>query len=166
MNDLTVTVTGWVATAPTLHDLGTKGKMCTFRMAHTSRYRNNEGEWVDGATEWFSVRMFRTGAQNVSESIHKGDPVIVRGRVRTSTWTNNEGVERTELQLDARTVGHDLTKGVGRFSRQSDGAVVVEVEVADATAPASEVEPDEPAYTDGELADVELEVREREAAVA
>ena len=125
MNDLTVTVTGWVATDPKLHSLGeNKGKVCGFRMGHTPRYRGGDGQWSDGETQWLSIRVFRTGAQNVGESIHKGQPVVVRGRLRTNTWVSNDGVERTELQLDASVVGHDLTKGTARFARQVEASTI------------------------------------------
>ena len=123
MNDLTVTVTGWVATEPTLHSLGeNKGKVCGFRMGHTPRYRSGDGEWTDGETEWLSIRVFRTGCENVGESIHKGQPVVVHGRLRTNIWVTNDGVERRELQLDASVVGHDLTKGFARFTRQMESS--------------------------------------------
>lgn len=123
MNDLTVTVTGWVATDPTLHSLGeNKGKVCGFRMGHTPRYRDGDGTWRDGDTEWLSIRVFRTGCENVGESIHKGQPVVVHGRLRTNIWVTNDGVERRELQLDASVVGHDLTKGFARFTRQMESA--------------------------------------------
>ncbi|WP_084039504.1 single-stranded DNA-binding protein [Demequina sp. NBRC 110053] len=123
MNDLTVTVTGWVATDPVLHSLGeNKGKVCAFRMGHTPRYRDGDGIWRDGDTEWLAIRVFRAGSQNVGESIHKGQPVVVHGRLRSNIWTTNDGVERTELQLDASAVGHDLTKGTARFTRQVESA--------------------------------------------
>ncbi|WP_159450195.1 single-stranded DNA-binding protein [Demequina sp. NBRC 110056] len=117
MNDLTTSVTGWVGNVPTLHTLADGKKMVSFRMGHTPSYRTADGTWKTMDTQWLSVRMFRTGAQNVSESIRKGDPVFVQGRLRTNVWVTNDGTERTDLQLEASTVGHDLTWGTTRFSR-------------------------------------------------
>lgn len=117
MNDLTMTVNGWVATDPKQH-VGPSGvRLTSFRLASTSRYFDREqGEWVDGRTEWFSVRVFRAAAITVAESIRKGQPVTVHGRFRTHEW-ESEGGPRVDLQLDATSVGHDLTRGVATFTR-------------------------------------------------
>ncbi|WP_430867335.1 single-stranded DNA-binding protein [Demequina aurantiaca] len=117
MNDLTMTVSGWVATDPRLVLSATGVNMCTFRLASTSRYLDRDkGEWVDGRTEWFSVRVFRAAATLVSRSIAKGQPVTVAGRFKTNEW-EAEGGPRTDLVLDAMSVGHDLTRGVATFTR-------------------------------------------------
>jgi len=79
MNDLTMTVAGWVATEPR-HVVGPTGTQLTsFRMASTSRYLDRDkGEWVDGQTEWFTVRVFRGASITVKDSIERGQPVVVR----------------------------------------------------------------------------------------
>lgn len=129
MNDLTMTVNGWVATDPKQH-VGPSGvRLTSFRLASTSRYFDREkGEWVDGRTEWFTVRLFRAAAITVAESVRKGQPVTVHGRFRTHEWESDNG-PRVDLQIDATSVGHDLTRGVATFSRAtgdeslaSDGA--------------------------------------------
>lgn len=126
MNDVTVTVSGWVATEPRL-TIGQAGsRMVTFRVASTARrFDRTANAWVDGQTEWFTVRVFRAAAVTVGESIAKGQPVIVHGRLRTSTWESEAG-QRTDLVIDATSVGHDLTRGIARFTR-----AVAAVEPAD-----------------------------------
>jgi single-strand DNA-binding protein len=119
MNDLTITVTGWVATEPKLHAAPSGSRMTTFRLATTSRYFDRDkNEWTDGRTEWFSVRVFRAAAVTVAESIAKGQPVTVHGRFRTNEWESETG-PRTDLMIDAQSVGHDLTRGIASFKRAS-----------------------------------------------
>ncbi len=140
MNDLTMTVTGWVATQPRLvltRD-GSGPPMCTFRLAQTARYFDrNANSWANGQTEWFSVRVFRDGARLVADSVDKGQPVIVEGRLRTNEWTDAQKVTHWGLQLDATSVGHDLTKGVATFTRatvtsgEDEGEAVGQGEVAE-----------------------------------
>jgi single-strand DNA-binding protein len=89
--------------------------VASFRLAHTPRVRRN-GEWVDAATTWITVTCFRALAENVTASIHKGQPVLVAGRLRTNVWTK-EGVTYERLTLEATTVGHDLTRGTATFFR-------------------------------------------------
>jgi single-strand DNA-binding protein len=122
MNDLTITVTGWVATEPR-HVVGPTGtRLTSFRLASTSRYFDRDkGEWADGNTEWFTVRTFRSAAITVKNSITKGQPVLVNGRLRTHEWDADAG-PRTDLVIDASSVGHDLTKGVAVFTRATGDA--------------------------------------------
>ncbi|WNM25294.1 single-stranded DNA-binding protein [Demequina capsici] len=117
MNDLTLTVGGWAATDPKLHVGAGGAAMCTFRLASTPRrFDRGAGEWVDGSTEWFTVRVFRAGAVTVHESVRKGQPLMVTGRLRTNVWEAADG-PRTDLQVDATAVGHDLTRGIATFTR-------------------------------------------------
>ncbi|MBN2176358.1 MAG: single-stranded DNA-binding protein [Demequinaceae bacterium] len=117
MNDLIMTINGWVATEPSQHVGPTGARLTSFRMASTSRYYDREkGEWADGRTEWFTVKVFRSAAITVANSIHKGQPVTVHGRFRTAEW-EGEGGTRTDLVIDATSVGHDLTRGTAEFTR-------------------------------------------------
>jgi single-strand DNA-binding protein len=126
MNDLTMTVTGWVATEPR-HVVGPTGtRLTSFRLASTSRYFDRDkGVWTDGNTEWFTVRTFRSAAITVMNSIEKGQPVVVQGRLRTHQWDADSG-PRTDLVIDAVSVGHDLTKGVATFTRATADASLVD----------------------------------------
>jgi single-strand DNA-binding protein len=149
MNDLTVTVTGWMATDPKLHVVPGGTDLVSFRLASTSRYFDrNANAWVDRETQWFTVRMFRAAALVVAKSIKKGQPVIVVGRLQTHEWQSESGT-RVDLQIDAQTVGHDLTRGVADFTR----AVVDQAErepdkPADEPLEEDEVEDEQPALVD------------------
>lgn len=117
MNDLLITVSGWVATEPRFLAGPSGARMTSFRLASTSRYFDRDkGEWVDGRTEWFTVRVFRAAAVTVADSIAKGQPVVVHGRLKTTTWESEQG-PRVDLVIDATSVGHDLTRGIAKFQR-------------------------------------------------
>jgi single-strand DNA-binding protein len=127
MNDLLITVNGWVATDPSQHVGPTGARLTSFRLASTSRYFDRDkGEWVDGdRTEWFTVKVFRSAAITVAASIKKGQPVTVHGRFRTSEWQTEDGT-RTDLVIDATSVGHDLTKGSAQFVRAIGDAMLAD----------------------------------------
>jgi single-strand DNA-binding protein len=117
MNDLIMTVNGWAATDPSQHVGPTGARLTSFRLASTSRFFDRDkGEWTDGRTEWFTVKVFRNAAITVANSIKKGQPVTVHGRFRTNEW-EGEGGTRTDLVIDATSVGHDLTRGTAEFTR-------------------------------------------------
>lgn len=114
-NDLMVTAVGWAATKPKEFVGGVP--FTTFRLASTPRfYDSRQGVWVDGRTEWFTVKVFRDVALNVGFSIDKGDPVLVHGRLCTEEWQTDGGL-RTGLVLEAVAIGHDLTRGRSEFVR-------------------------------------------------
>ena len=86
-----------------------------FRLASTPRVLRN-GEWVDGPTTWITVKAWRMLAKNLAASLRRGDPVIVIGRLRTSTW-ERDGQTYERLELDAVTVGPDLRRGASMFHK-------------------------------------------------
>lgn len=134
MNELTMTVTGWVATDPKL--IVGKGDLAvvSFRLASTPRFFDRQRSmWVDGTTEWFTVRAFRGAAYTISRSFRTGQPVVVAGRLRTSTWEAKDGV-RTDHILDVTAVGHDCTRGVASFTRATGDASLSEANSSAAAA--------------------------------
>ena len=131
MNDLIMTVNGWVATDPSQHVGPTGARLTSFRLASTSRFFDRDkGEWTDGRTEWFTVKVFRGAAITVANSIKKGQPVTVHGRFRTNEW-EGEGGTRTDLVIDATSVGHDLTRGTAEFTRAFGDASLAGDDAAD-----------------------------------
>ena len=67
--------------------------MATVRVGVTPRLKKG-GEWVDGETTWYTVTAWRTLADHLRDSVRKGDPVIVHGRLRTETWAARGGRHR------------------------------------------------------------------------
>lgn len=118
MNDVTVTVSGFAGNTPALHLNAAKDlEWTTFRVASTRRYVNENGEWTDGATLWFTVKAWRTAAANVAGSVRKGDPVVVTGRLEVDEWTGPDGQQRTGLVIAASAIGVDATRGKVEFTR-------------------------------------------------
>jgi single-strand DNA-binding protein len=120
----------------------------SFRLACTPRTRK-AGDWVDGETTWIAVSCSRSLAEHVKSSVGKGDPVIVVGRLRTTRWTDNQGVDQERMIIEATSIGHDLTRGTAVF-RKAIRPVVEEVSVSDLVA-ATEAQAD---ADDAEDADV------------
>ncbi len=88
-----------------------------FRVASTSRRWDKEkGRWVDGESLYLKVSCWRSLGQNVFQSVFKGDPVIVTGRVYSRTY-EHQGTMRWSYEMDAFAVGHDLSRGTAMFRR-------------------------------------------------
>lgn len=119
MNETVLTVVGNVASDPTLRATSSGVKVASFRLASTERrYDKGLNSWRDGETLFWSVSCWRALGENVAESLEKGQPVIVHGRLRERVY-EVEGQRRTSLDIDAVIVGHDLARGVARFRKAS-----------------------------------------------
>jgi single-strand DNA-binding protein len=126
MNETLVTLQGWLGGEVNLREAGGV-PVATFRVACTPRrYQRKTDQWVDGDTQWYTVNAWRALAENCAASLRRGDPVAVQGRLNAQVWTNSAGIEVTSFEVEAVVVGHDLNRGVGRFTRTTrttaDGA--------------------------------------------
>jgi single-strand DNA-binding protein len=124
MSDI-VTLTGIVATTPRHLITSSHIAITSFRLASGQRrFDRAKNAWVDATTNWYTVSTFRQLAFNVASSIHKGEHVIVTGRLRIRDWDNQER-NGTSVDVDADSVGHDLlwctataVRNVARSSQQ------------------------------------------------
>ncbi len=114
MNEAFVTFQGWVGNE-IVHRETQQGNVANFRVGSTPRIRKRDGQWVDGPTSWFSVTCWRTLADNVRDSVHKGEPVLVHGRLRTDVWEREDGQSSVTYVVEATYVGHDLSRGTAAF---------------------------------------------------
>lgn len=117
MNDTYVTLQGWVGNEVDVRDVGDT-QCASFRVGCTPR-RQRGGSWVDGETSWYTVNCWRALARNVSESIGKGDAVIVHGRVKVDVWEREGQPPSVAWVVDAIFVGHDLNRGTSAFTKVS-----------------------------------------------
>ena len=114
-----VTLVGFVATEPKVHYVNNgKTPVANMRIGSTVRKVDREtGEWRDGETSFYSVTCWRNLARNAATCLHKGEPVIVAGKMRVNQWQDKAGQPRTEVVVEADTIGFDLSRGVAQFSR-------------------------------------------------
>lgn len=118
MTDI-ITVTGVVATEPRNRVTSAAVPITDFRLASNHRrFDRSKQEWVDNGTNWFTVSAFRQLALNSLVSLHKGERVVVTGRLKVREWTAGEKNGR-EVEIDADSIGHDLTFGTSTFTRSA-----------------------------------------------
>jgi single-strand DNA-binding protein len=118
IHEAQVNVAGYVATDPKFKKVAGDISSAKLRVAYTARRRDKEtGEWSDGPTSFVNVQCWRTLADNVKVSVHKGEPVLVMGRLQIRRFEDPDGAPRTAVEIEAMSIGHDLTRGVAQFSR-------------------------------------------------
>src|SRR4051794_35756030 len=85
VNEPQIHLTGNLAFDPKLRYTPNGTAVVDLRVATTPRRKVGE-EWVDGETLWFDVSVWKQFAENVAQSLHKGDRVTVSGRLAQSTF--------------------------------------------------------------------------------
>jgi len=67
------------------------------------------GDWKgEKGSDWYDIVCFGSLAENLCESVKKGDRVVVTGRHETETWTGKDGTERATEKIIADGLGPDL----------------------------------------------------------
>jgi len=126
MADVAITVIGYVGNDPVLKKSRSDLSWTQFRVGSTRRLKDAEsGQWIDGPTMWFTVKAWGNKAENIIDSIRKGSPVVVTGRlaeepyVLTKVGDNGEPVteRRSGLTIENAVVAIDLSRGAAKYFR-------------------------------------------------
>jgi single-strand DNA-binding protein len=93
--------------------------VANFGLAVNTRVKDANGAWRDGDTHFFRVNVWRDQAENVAESLHKGNRAIVVGQLKTRSWETSEGDKRTVTEIDATEVAPSLKWAVATPEKAS-----------------------------------------------
>ena len=123
MFETTLAIVGNVLSPPEWRRIPSTGALvANFRVASTARRWDRENErWIDGNSIRLRVVAWRRLAENVASSVAVGDPVIVKGRLYTRDWKDENGNPRISYEMEAYAVGLDLARGRCRFYRSKAG---------------------------------------------
>jgi single-strand DNA-binding protein len=103
-----ITIEGNLTHDPSYGESDNGYKYAKFTVAVTERRQEN-GVWVDGATQFHRATAFGRTAQNVRDSLSKGDAVIVTGNLEFRQWNDQEtGEAKSSTEVVADAVGPSL----------------------------------------------------------
>ncbi|TNY36794.1 single-stranded DNA-binding protein [Thermomonospora catenispora] len=127
MNEAHVTVVGWLAQDPFYTMTANGTPFLALRVGCTPRrYDRQTGQWQDQESMFLTVNCWRSLAENINASgMRRGEPVIVTGRLRIREYVK-DGRLRFSAEIEATTVGHDLSRGSARFRRIQRGVMTEE----------------------------------------
>lgn len=86
-------------------------------VAHTPRKRDVDGNWSDGTPQYWDVTAWRQLAENVAESLVRGDSVTIIGTVDFREWEDKEGNKRHQHEINADVISVPLTFQTVRIRR-------------------------------------------------
>ncbi len=116
----TLTISGNVVADPRISGSPDDPDRVNFRVVSNRRRRDPEtGEWTDAGEYGVNVVCWRRLARGVAQTVRRGDPVLVTGRIFQHEYQGSDGSRRWMTEVTADFVGYDLSKGAGRFYRFS-----------------------------------------------
>lgn len=105
-----VTLIGNLGRAPEMRYTPDGKPVTTFSLAIGRKWKDEKGELKEETT-WLRVVCWNGLAESCNESLDKGSPVFVQGRLATRSWQDKEGIKRTSYEIIASTVTFLGAKG-------------------------------------------------------
>lgn len=117
-NEPSITVVGNLTADPELRFTASGIAVARFTVASTPRAYNKEtSTWDDGETLFLSCSVWRQAAENVAETLGKGNRVIVSGRLKARSFETKDGDKRTVHELEVDEVGPSLRSATASITR-------------------------------------------------
>jgi single-strand DNA-binding protein len=119
-----ITIEGNLTADPIYGESENGTKYAKFTVAVTDR-KLEDGKWVDADTQYHRTTIFGRTAENVRDSVAKGDTVLVTGNLEFRHWTDPATSEpRASTEIVADSVGPSLryvTAEPNRRDPKADG---------------------------------------------
>lgn len=98
-----------------IRNLPNGSKVARFPIATNESYKDKNGDWQT-ITDWHDIVAWRALADRAERDCKKGNTVFVEGKLRRRKYTDQNGVERISVEVEAEnirvldkkeTAGHD-----------------------------------------------------------
>jgi single-strand DNA-binding protein len=117
MNDIITTVIGNAVTDVSLRVTSSGTSAASFRIASNSRrFDKSTNSWIDQEPSYLSITAWSQLAENVALSVHKGQGLVVTGKLKVRQWQDADK-SGTNVEIDATAIGHDLNRGTSEFTK-------------------------------------------------
>jgi single-strand DNA-binding protein len=117
MANPTLTIVGRLGQDP--EQIGSNG--LRLRVVSNDRTRNDStGEWEDKNTSWWTVKAWKSLADQSKAVLKKGQEVIIVGKIYEENWTDSSGNKRTSYEIMAESIAvttYSLLKNIDKSSR-------------------------------------------------
>jgi len=101
MANPTITIVGRVGQDP----VKLNGGGVRLRIVSNDRVKNDStGSWDDKDTSWWTVKAWKSLAEQAVATLKKGQEVVIVGKIYEETWKDKEGNSRTSYDVNADTI--------------------------------------------------------------
>lgn len=115
-----VTFVGNLTDDPDLRFTGSGAAVATLRVASNRRWTGRDGQQQEETT-YLNVNCWRDLAENASESLSKGDRVVVIGRLRVRSYENQQGQTVWVTEIEADEIAPSLRWARAQVSKSGGG---------------------------------------------
>lgn len=120
-----ITITGTLVADPELRFTPNGHAVANFTVAANDRRLNRDtGNWEDAGATFLRCSLWKDAAENLTNSLNKGERVLLTGRLRQREWTTPEGDTRQLFEVDVTEIGPSLrfaTASVTKATRTAAG---------------------------------------------
>lgn len=110
-----VTLLGNLTRDPELRNTQNGNSVCNFSLAVNRTWRNAEGEQQE-AVDFIDCAAWGKAGELIEQYTQKGRPLLVSGRLRQSSWEQEDGSKRSKLEVvveDFNFIGGPGDDGAG-----------------------------------------------------
>src|SRR3954464_15030626 len=98
-----VVITGNLTRDPELRTTPSGTSVCSLRIASNTRRKDGSGNWVE-KPNFFDVTVRGAQDENCANSLSKGRPIALDGRLEWREWEDKEGNKRQAVDIIADSV--------------------------------------------------------------
>ena len=115
-----ITIIGNLGADPEVRQTASGDSVCNISVATSEKWTSSDGN-VHERTEWHRCVLWRKLADLIGKSLHKGDQVHIEGKIKTSKYTNKEGIEVETKEVDVSNFTF-LRNGAPQSNGYSNGS--------------------------------------------
>lgn len=145
-----IVLIGNLGVDPEVRPLPSGDSVANLSVATTDRRSDGNGGYVD-TTEWHRVALYGKQAGVAGKYLKKGSQVYIEGKLRSSKWTDREGIERKSWTVIAermQMLGKPEPRSIGGTPKSKDGMEWMDGAVPGALSPDTQTNADSAGFDD------------------
>ena len=99
----TVSLTGRLVQDPDFKIAENGTARLSGRIAVNRPYRDRDGQWQTESS-FVNIVIWREFAESLANRLHKGSPVFLSGRLRSSSWKDSDDNPHSSVEIQVRTL--------------------------------------------------------------
>lgn len=122
-NETIITLIGNLTDDPELKFTPSGAAVANFTVASTPRtFDKQTNQWKDGDAMFIRCAAWKQLAENVAESLQKGQQVIVVGALKVRNYERQDGSKGTSVEMNVDEIGPSLKFATAKVTRAQRGS--------------------------------------------